>query len=140
MKKNIAVLIVFITGICLFFMLNKFNDLRINYFTELPKELDGGSCLFSINSQDFLKEKYIFINDYGEFGYAVINNHKQNFKLEKYDLDSGIFNYKNETYELEVDILSSKYTDKEIAYFDAKIILKNKDNQISKNVIGQCGS
>jgi|SRR3989338_10458423 len=141
MKKIASILILLSFIVFLFFSLRKNSGFAINTFSNLPNELNGGSCVFSLNIKDFDNGKYVFVNDYANFGYSVINNEKENFTLEKYDTDKGIFNYENEKYNLEIHIVKSVSSGTESSKIGAILTITNKNNiSVVRNVVGECGS
>lgn len=142
MKKYILVLLVLLVfGIILFILLNREIYPRLNPFTVLPNKLSGGACVYYLNDLDKEKAKYIFVNDYGEYGYAVIKNIDQEFKLKTYDLDSGLFVYNNEQYNLEVHVINRVSVGDEGSHIEGTVSVSSKNNKrVVQNVVGDCGN
>ena len=58
---------------------------QLDYFSTIPDEIDGGTCCFILNEEDYINNRYLFVNDFALFGYIVIDGEHQIFELVKYD-------------------------------------------------------
>ena len=58
---------------------------QLDYFSTIPDEIDGGTCCFFLNEEDYINNRYLFVNDFALYGYIVIDGEHQIFELVKYD-------------------------------------------------------
>lgn len=138
MKKNIFVILVL--GIIFILLFNLNIGIKINTFSNLPVKLTGGGCVY-YPSNNLEKDKFLFVNDYGEYGYAVINNTEQEFKLKKYDIDNNIYEYKNDKYIATIHITESKSLGDESSTILGNLeVSKIGGKSDIKDIIGECGS
>lgn len=55
--------------------------INIDNFSEFPPEIEGCSCLFSSNENDFESGKFFYADDYQGTAYISINGEKKQFTL-----------------------------------------------------------
>lgn len=121
----------------------KLKELKIQVIDEWPNEIDGCSCYFSRNEEDFENAKYIFINDYQELAFMKINGKLKTFKLAEPESEtiSGmrIETWKNDNFELITETHQLGQVD-ETWQYKGKLTLKSKDGAIIEQEInGECG-
>ncbi len=110
-------------------------------FTDFSSEIDGCSCYFSTDSNDFKASKYIYVDNREDFAQMKINGALTKFKrLEEKEISKNrwVKKFENNGYELVVDITQSG----SIGPFPHKgtIKLTKKGGQtITKDVTGECG-
>lgn len=61
--------------------LSKNTGIVIDTFSDLPPEIEGCSCLFSNNKNDFESGKYIYADDYQGNAFISINGEMKRFTL-----------------------------------------------------------
>ncbi len=141
--KKIKVIIILIVFLILAFLsyliLSQKKEIPfvLGTFTELPNEIDGGSCLFSWTQEDLEKNKYAFAEDWVAYGFMRINNN-----LEK--LDKNDETYSNEKYDVKLKVTSNKFTGEETSYVEGILIISSKidkkSNSVERNIVGYCGA
>jgi|GEM_PF-3830567 len=55
--------------------------LSLDAFNEIPKEMNGCGCELHLNEKDRLAGRFIFLSDYGNFGFANVYGKAERFKL-----------------------------------------------------------
>lgn len=118
----------------------KFN---IETFSEFPKEIDGCSCYYSNNEEEFKKNQYIFVNDYDKISFMKINGTMIKFvQKETKDIDANTTETKSfgNDYELTVKSVKGKASGDETNTQSGIIIVKDKSgNSVEKTFYGECG-
>ena len=85
MKKSIIIVSLIIL---IFIVIIAIDDSpNLGFFTEIPKEIDGGSCIYYSDKKG--SDNYVFVNDYGNYGYAVIDDIGEVFKLKNYETETS---------------------------------------------------
>ncbi len=119
------------------------DQLNIESFSELPDEIDGCSCYFSNDSNDFKSEKYIYVNDFADISFMKINGEMVKFKLTKYSKIDSLTSEAHATegeYELTLRITKGIETGEETQLQTGTLILKTKQGKkIVKSFYGECG-
>jgi hypothetical protein len=114
------------------------NDLQT---FEIPEELQGCSCYFAKNQEDFKNGKYIYADDYGNTAYIKIDNKIVKIPMEEGDFDPSDFNKTISNDDYTITIKGKKVKEfGETTTFEGKLILKKKDGSTSITTIyGECG-
>jgi hypothetical protein len=119
------------------------SELSIDSFSEFPSEIDGCSCYFSNDSNEFKSGKYIYVNDFAETSFLSINRAMIKFKQTKFiTIDSLTTEVKaiGGDYELVIRISKGKETGDEIQIQTGTISIKDKKGKmIVKTFYGECG-
>lgn len=139
-NKKIKIFTSILIVIFLIVYIFKLGSLKFVSFSNLPTELDGGSCVFSLSERELENKEYIFVNDYGNYGFSVINGKKVNFELSNHDTDKSIYTYVGGSYKLIVKLLDSSSTSIESSKVKGTLDLEYMKKHITKNVFGECGS
>ncbi len=117
--------------------------LRLESFTEFPPEIDGCSCYFSKDADEFDQNQYIYANDYMETSFLKINGEMVKFtETETIDIDekTSILKAKSENYTLELEIKEQGQNGDETWLKTGTIKLTDKNGKtISQYFHGECG-
>jgi hypothetical protein len=107
----------------------------IETFNNIPIEIEGPACYFYLSEQDRNEGKYLFVNDFAEYGYMKINGQITKFSLVKFkekDQSNSYYLYTNKEDTVHIEIMSNDSLLKGIIYFrNAKEVKKIK-------CIGEC--
>jgi hypothetical protein len=114
----------------------------IDTFSTFPPEISGCACYFANNKTEFENEQYIFMYDFDKISFIKINGVLT--KLIRVDdgmnISYGKLEFKNDNYEMEIELNKVEEAGYETAYMTGKIILKDKNGKtISKIMYGLCG-
>ena len=117
---------------------------QLNPITEFPESIDGCSCYFSRNNQEFEKGKYIYLNDFASLSYLNINGELVEFNLvQSSDSTSKakFHLYRSKKFELKVTIEKETDLDEELAKLEGKLLLKDLKTGQTKtfSYVGECG-
>lgn len=119
------------------------NQFRIDIFSTFPTEIDGCSCYFSNDSIGFKNSEYIYVNDYKQISFLVINGELTKFfHLEKIDdsTSPSVINAKNEDFEIRVEVTDYMQNGDETWLKTGVIKLTDKNgNTVEKTFYGECG-
>ena len=126
-------------NLCVFVVLMSCNsityqDFKIETFTKVPYEIDGGTCYFSKDENELKKEKYIFINDFSSVAFMQINGEYVEFKLLSYtDLKNKSVKaiYNSSIYSLTILI---DPINQETGLKTCKLIVKSKSTKKEKKL------
>src|ERR1700743_1796167 len=77
-------------------------NVQLNTFTKLPKDIQGCACYFYLSKSDENKSRYIMAENNADPAYISINGKMQKFKLVKFKNDL-FYLYSNGTYTLKVE-------------------------------------
>lgn len=122
--------------------------LLLNTFKNIPKEIDGCSCLFSETDQKFKKREYLFAAGFDSTAYIVINEKLSKFKLITSGREPNTFGdhdhvdiYQNDQFKLTVDIKYKRSSGDEVWQNEGIIILESKDGELKTTTkfVGECG-
>lgn len=115
-------------------------DLIINSFTNIPKEINGKSCYFSLTKNAYINQQFIFAGTITEGIITMqLNGNWIDFKGDSpVIMDSMILNAKNDSLILNIRAIKDSAASK-INYYKGDIkILKESNNQFSSSVYGSC--
>ena len=145
MNKSKRVFLVF--AVCVSFLMSscKNDEIKIGAFNEFPSEIDGCSCYFSANQKEFKQKKYIYVDDYLDNAYLIINGKKIKFKSIKASVSANgkdvhwIKKFKSNDYQITVETFQTGEID-ETSQEKGTITIKSTDgNQVVKTFVGECG-
>ncbi len=117
--------------------------LIISTLTKWPDEITGCSCSFSKSKADFKEKKYIYVGDFENKVFMMINGKQEQFKLEKSNVstspDTPTETWSNENYLFTYSIKKVSQSG-ETQQFHGTLTLKSKDGQsVKQNIYGECG-
>ena len=106
-----------------------------------PKEVEGCSCYFAKNKEDFDAEKYVYIDDYGKNAYLKSEGKMIKIPMKDADFHPEKFSKTVENKELSVKIEGKKIKDlEEVMMFEGTMTVDYKNGeQITTPVYGECG-
>jgi hypothetical protein len=123
--------------------LPKADELSIDSFSKFPSEIDGCSCYFSNDSNEFKVGKYIYVNDFADISFLKINGEMTKFKQTKYSTIDSLTTEVQASegeYELIIRISKGRETGEETQLQTGTLILKSKrGKKIVKSFYGECG-
>lgn len=116
------------------------NQINLETFA-FPAEVTGCSCYFSKNKEDFDKEKYVYIDDYGNSAFLKIDGNTTKIKMEEGDFDPANFSKSIKNEEFSVSIQGKKVKDlEEVMMFEGMMTVENKQGEKTVTPIyGECG-
>ncbi|QOW09226.1 hypothetical protein Q73A0000_02065 [Kaistella flava (ex Peng et al. 2021)] len=116
------------------------NQINLETF-EFPAEVNGCSCYFAKNKEDFENEKYVYIDDYGNNAFLKIDGKPVKIKMEEGDLDPENFSKTIKNDEITVSIQGQKVKGlEEVMMFDGIMSVENKNGEKTTTPIyGECG-
>lgn len=116
------------------------DDLNLQTFG-FPPEVDGCSCYFSKNKEDFENEKYIYIDDYGKTAYLKMDNKLHKIAMKDDDFDPENFQKEIKNEDLSIKISGKKVKElEEVMMFEGtmEVTLKN-GKKSTVPIYGECG-
>lgn len=116
------------------------NQINLETFG-FPAEVNGCSCYFSKNKEDFDKEKYVYIDDYGNSAFLKIDGKTIKIKMEEGDFDPDNFSKVIKNDEFSVTIEGKKVNElEEVMMFQGTMTVENKKGEKTVTPIyGECG-
>ena len=116
------------------------NQINLETFG-FPAEVNGCSCYFSKNKEDFDQEKYIYIDDYGNNAYLKIDGKTVKIKMKEGDFDPDNFSKVIKNEEISVTIQGKKVNElEEVMMFEGTMTVENKKGQKTITpMYGECG-
>lgn len=117
--------------------------LSIDTFSISPAEIDGCSCYFSNNPEEFKKGEYIYMNDFAQISFLKINGVLTKFtQIEFKNIDSKTTEAKavSGEFQLVIKVKRGEQSGEETQIQTGTIILTDKSgNRIEKTFYGDCG-
>ena len=106
-----------------------------------PAEVNGCSCYFAKNKEDFDQEKYIYIDDYGNNAFLKIDGKTITIKMKEGDFDPDNFSKVIKNDEISVTIEGKKIKElEEVMMFEGTMTVENKKGEKTITPIyGECG-
>ena len=116
------------------------NEINLETFG-FPPEVDGCSCYFSKNKEDFDEEKYVYIDDYGNSAYLKVAGKLVKIKMEEGDFDPDDFSKEIKNEEFTISIKGKKVNElEEVMMFQGTMTVENKKGEKTVTPIyGECG-
>lgn len=108
---------------------------------EIPPEVQGCSCLFAENKEDFDNKKYIYVDDYGNTAYIKLEDKIIKIPMKEGDFDPSDFSKIIKNSEVAVIIKGQKVKEKgETTTFEGELTLEKKDGRKTTiPIYGECG-
>lgn len=116
------------------------NEINLGIF-KFPAEVNGCSCYFSKNKEDFDQEKYIYIDDYGNTAYVKIDDKMVKIPMKEGDFDPENFSktIKNDDVTITIDGKKIKEME-EVMMFEGTMTVENKKGEKTiTSIYGECG-
>lgn len=119
------------------------NPPDIEVFSDLPSDIAGCTCMFSLDSTNYNANKYVYVNDFAQIAYMKLDGQMNKLTLsDKSKFDNKSINaiYLNDSYEVEIEIQDRIKGGYESTINIGIITVKNKAGQKStKAFYGICG-
>ncbi len=120
---------------------------KLRSYRGFPPGVEGCSCYFSVNEQEFRKEHYLFVSDLESKAYIRINNRDVALKRDSTTrrneaLDDSNYTeyYSNGVYSLQIDVRFEGNTGDEVWWNTGELILFFKGLEIDRRgFVGECG-
>jgi hypothetical protein len=116
--------------------------ITIDTFSAFPPEINGCSCYFSANENEFKNSIYLYADDYENTSFVRINGMMTTFKLKDSKEVSEkhvIKKYDNNNFELIIDIQQVGQLDETWQQKGTLTLIKKGGKTITKNIYGECG-
>ena len=107
-----------------------------------PPEVEGCSCYFAQNKEDFQKENFVYVDDYGNHSYIKINGKLIKIQMEEGDFDLGSLNRTIENSDYKIHMTGKKISEmEETIMFEGELNVENKKTGEIFNtpIYGECG-
>lgn len=122
-------------------LLNK--PLTIDTFSAFSPELVGCLCYVSLDSADFAKQSFIYMDDQSKIGFMKINGKMVKFALgASTKIDSNTFEYSGKSPEYQITVRRTEGAAKgsELWESTGSIKITDKANRsVIKSFVGECG-
>lgn len=114
----------------------------IDTFSTFPPEIDGCSCYFSNNENEFKSNVHIYVDDYQDASFININGVLTKFKLvdsKQVSEKHLIKKYNNKDFELTIDIKQIGQIDETWLQKGTLKLTRKGGKTITKDIYGECG-
>jgi len=119
------------------------NELSLDTFSKLPREINGCACYFSNDSIAFKKGLFIFVNDFNQASFVMINGNLKKFThtgIDEMDGTHTITQYKNDSLLISLKVKGEWPSNYESILKTGAIELTQINGQtITKTFYGKCG-
>jgi hypothetical protein len=117
-------------------------SISIDTFSTFPEEIDGCSCYFSNNENDFKRNVYIYVDDYQEKSFMHINGILTKFKLidsKQISKNHQLKTFDNKDFELTIDIIQVGQIDETWQQKGTLKLTRKGGQTTTKDIYGECG-
>lgn len=116
------------------------NTLTLETFG-FPAEVNGCSCYFSASKEDFDKEKYIYIDDYGNNAYVKTGGKLLKIEMKEGDFDPGNFSKTIKNEQVTINITGKKVKElEEVMMFEGTMTVEMQNgDKTTTPIYGECG-
>lgn len=107
----------------------------------IPPEVQGCSCLFAKNKEDFDNGKYVYVDDYGNTAYIKVQDKMIQIPMREGDFDPSDFSKVIKNSEIAVIIKGKKVKESgEKNTFEGEMMVETKDGmKTTIPIYGECG-
>ncbi len=113
---------------------------QLTEFSELPAEMDGCSCNFSLSKAAYHKGRYIYVNDYANTSFVFINHKLQKFTLINHNPETNTFLYHGNVYTLKIVVTKEVQSGNEERLVQGVATLFKAKRLMAKKIfVGYCG-
>jgi hypothetical protein len=112
--------------------------MQMNSFTNIPEEIDGCSCFFSVSQEELKKGCYIFVNDFASLAFVKIQGELKRFELQNHDEEYNAYYYLCNEDTMEVKILNKITCEDGSELMEGIITIKMKNDTIKQKYVGKC--
>lgn len=116
------------------------NNAKLETFA-FPAEVEGCSCYFAKDKQDFEQEKYVYVDEFGKNAFLKSEGKMLKIPLKKEDFEGENFKRKIQNKEISVEIDGRKIKDmEEVMMFEGNMTVTYKTGEkITTPIYGECG-
>ncbi len=107
-----------------------------------PSDIEGCSCYFAANKDDFEKEKYLFADDFSKQTYIKVNGELLKLKTTDDNMDPENFTKNIDDEKFKINITGKRIAEEqELFFFDGKMTITDKINGLvtTTPIYGECG-
>ena len=106
-----------------------------------PPEVEGCSCYFAANKEDFDDEKYIYIDDYGNNAFVKFDGKLLKIEMKEGDFDPENFSKIIKDEDVTITIIGKKVKEfEEVMMFEGTMKVETKNGRTDTTPIyGECG-
>lgn len=108
----------------------------------LPPEINGCSCYFARNEEEFEREEYIYADDYGSSAHLKLDGKMVKIAMEEGDFDPSNFQKTIENEQYKIHMTGKQVSaQEELMIFKGQLTIENKTNrkQTTTPIYGECG-
>jgi hypothetical protein len=108
----------------------------------MPLEVEGCSCYFAENKENYERERYVYVDDYGNSAYLKMNGKMIKIQMDEGDFDPSNFSKTIENAEYKVSMTGKKISElDETMMFQGQMTVEDKRSgeKITTPVYGECG-
>lgn len=114
-------------------------NINIQEFKEIPSDIEGCGCYFSLHKNEFDKKIYIFVDNYDNIAYVKIDGKMVQLLQIKMATINEKFTkiYRNIEYTLNINAVRTGIID-EIWQYEGALKLISENGEYSHGVYGEC--
>ncbi len=108
----------------------------------MPAEVEGCSCYFAINQEDYENEQYVYVDDYGNNAFIKLDGKMIKIPMEEGDFDPSNFSKVLEDSDYKISMSGKKTSEQdETMMFTGQltVFIKKENRTITTPVYGECG-
>ena len=108
----------------------------------MPAEVEGCSCYFSENKEQFGNEKYVFVDDYGKYAYFKLDQEMIKIPIKEDGFEPANFSKNFENADYKVSITGKKIDEMdETMMFQGLMTVENikTGKKATSPIYGECG-
>lgn len=124
-------------------------EFTLNSFKNLPKQIEGCTCLFSKTEKDYKQKEYVFVSNFDSIAFISINNKIIKLKLKRrvykpntVENEDYICKYETEQYKVTIEIKADKTKkDAEESWWNKGVISieNNNGKKVTQEFVGESG-
>ena len=112
--------------------------IQITSFTDIPEEIDGCACTFSVSWEELKKRSYILVNDFASLAFVKVGGELKRFELQSYNEEDHTYYYLCKEDTMKVKILNKIICEDESVLIEGIITIITKNGIIKQKYIGTC--
>ena len=116
----------------------KAQDICLESLTDIPKEIDGCSCAFSVSQEKLAKGEYVFVNDFASLAFVKVDGELKRFELQSHDEASNTYHYLYGENTMEVRITNRITCEDGSELMEGTITIRMKKGTIKQKFVGRC--
>ena len=112
--------------------------IQMSSFTDIPDEINGCACYFSVSQEELKNGVYIFVNDFASLAFVKIKGELKRFELQSHDEGNNTYHYLYKEETMEVKIINKTTCEDGSELMEGIITINMKDGTIKQKYIGKC--